>query len=326
MYKLQNKFAIGCLVQWYEIEILEEYVQSVRNALDIIDRWHRKNVIVHFTLVTNQQLEKINDEVSMKDIEKRFIEIMKKDAKPQRKCFRYDIKDSLHTIADYRREFNERFCEEADVLMWGETDSLIPRETFQILDNLHNNVKDSTPKYVSFFGTCKMWDDSWKVVEHTDFTDKPHIDNDYDNWWSLKYTMSLDEMYNINSKVEDLDVQVLDQHKFNGCGLVISSDVIKSGVNIPRSVFFVHEDTAFRMMIRKVLGNIPQYQIKNILLVHNRNHPKKRMYVSGERLDGTMNEKRRSNDWYVKANKMSEQNTYNLFNNQRIFTWDDVFK
>jgi|TARA_B100000073_G_scaffold245460_1_gene205996 hypothetical protein len=326
MYKLQNKFAIGCLVQWYEIEILEEYVQSVRNALDIIDRWHRKNVIVHFTLVTNQQLEKINDEVSMKDIEKRFIDIMKKDAKPQRKCFRYDIKDSLHTIADYRREFNERFCQEADVLMWGETDSLIPRQTFQILDNLHNNVKDSTPKYVSFFGTCKMWDESWKVVEHTDFTDKPHIDNDYDNWWSLKYTMSLDEMYDINSKVEDLDVQVLDQHKFNGCGLVISSDVIKSGVNIPRSVFFVHEDTAFMMMIRKVLGNIPQYQIKNILLVHNRNHPKKRMYVSGERLDGTMNEKRRSNDWYVKANKMSEQNTYSLFNNQRIFTWDDVFK
>tara|TARA_R100000005_G_C4985243_1_gene193753 strand:- start:398 stop:1378 length:981 start_codon:yes stop_codon:yes gene_type:complete len=326
MYKLQNKFAIGCLVQWYEIEILEEYVQSVRNALDIIDRWHRKNVIVHFTLVTNQQLEKINDEVSMKDIEKRFIDIMKKDAKTQRKCFRYDIKDSLHTIADYRREFNERFCQEADVLMWGETDSLIPRQTFQILDNLHNNVKDSTPKYVSFFGTCKMWDESWKVVEHTDFTDKPHIDNDYDNWWSLKYTMSLDEMYDINSKVEDLDVQVLDQHKFNGCGLVISSDVIKSGVNIPRSVFFVHEDTAFMMMIRKVLGNIPQYQIKNILLVHNRNHPKKRMYVSGERLDGTMNEKRRSNDWYVKANKMSEQNTYSLFNNQRIFTWDDVFK
>ena len=267
MYKVQNKFAIGCLVQWYEIEILEEYVQSVRNALGIIDRYHRKNVIVHFTLVTNQQLEKINDEVSMKDIEKRFIDIMKKDAKAQRKCFRYDIKDSLHTIADYRREFNERFCQEADVLMWGETDSLIPRQTFQILDNLHNNVKDSTPKYVSFFGTCKMWDDSWKVVEHIDFTDKPHIDNDYDNWWSLKYTMSLEEMYDINSKVEDLDVQVLDQHKFNGCGLVISSDVIKSGVNIPRSVFFVHEDTAFMMMIRKVLGNIPQYQIKNILLV-----------------------------------------------------------
>ena len=327
MYKLQNKFAIGCLVQWYEIEILEEYVQSVRNALDIIDRWHRKNVIVHFTLVTNQQLEKINDEVSMKDIEKRFIDIMKKDAKPQRKCFRYDIKDSLHTIADYRREFNERFCQEADVLMWGETDSLIPRQTFQILDNLHNNVKDSTPKYVSFFGTCKMWDESWKVVEHTDFTDKPHIDNDYDNWWSLKYTMSLEEMYKINDKVDELDVKVLNQFKFNGCGLVISSEIVKSGANIPRSVFFVHEDTAFQNMMIRLFGNtVPQYLIKNILLVHNRNHPKKRMYVKGERKDGTMNDKRRSNEWYVNGNKMSEYNTHNIFNQSKTYSWKDVWE
>ena len=30
MYKLNNKFAIGCLVQWYEIEIVEEYVKSVK--------------------------------------------------------------------------------------------------------------------------------------------------------------------------------------------------------------------------------------------------------------------------------------------------------
>ena len=74
-----------------------------------------------------------------------------------------------------------------------------------------------------------------------------------------------------------------------------------------------------------MLGTIPQYVIKNILLVHNRNHPKKRMYVDGE-LGGTMNEKRRSNDWYVKANKMSEQNCYNITNpNYRSYTWGDVF-
>ena len=44
--------------------------------------------------------------------------------------------------------------------MWGESDSLIPRQTFQILDNLHSQVKNTTPKYVSFFATCKMWDES----------------------------------------------------------------------------------------------------------------------------------------------------------------------
>ena len=37
-----------------------------------------------------------------------------------------------------------------------------------------------------------MWDETWKPIEHTDFTDKPFIDNDYDNWWSLKYTMSIE--------------------------------------------------------------------------------------------------------------------------------------
>jgi len=118
---------------------------------------------------------------------------------------------------------------------------------------------------------------------------------------------------------------VLNQHKFNGCGLVISSEVIRAGVNIPSSVFFVHEDTAFMWMANKVLGNIPQYVIKNILLVHNRNHPEKRKYVKGETGE-TMNGKRRSNDWYVKANKMSEQNYQNMFNpNYNPYTWEDVW-
>ena len=210
--------------------------------------------------------------------------------------------------------------------MWGESDALIPQQTFNILDSLHQqSIKINNPKYLAFFGTCKMWDDTWKPLEHPDFTVKPFIENDYDNWWSLKYTMTKDEMNKINDKTEELEVITLPQHKFNGCGLVISSEVIRAGVNIPRSVFFVHEDSAFMWMTNKVLGNIPQYVIKNILLVHNRNHPDKRMYIEGERKDGTMNEKRRSNEWYVKANKMCEQNYMNLFNpNYKSFSWKDV--
>jgi len=136
--------------------------------------------------------------------------------------------------------------------------------------------------------------------------------------------MTIEEMNSINDKVDQLDVKVINPHKYNGCGLVISSEVIKSGVNIPKSVFFVHEDTAFMLMTQKILGNIPQYHFKNILLVHNRNHPNKRKYVLGE-TGSTLNEKRRSNDWYVKANKFSEENCYNLFNPNYISkTWSDV--
>jgi len=238
--------------------------------------------------------------------------------------------EKIYTIADYRREFNSKYCDEVDVLMWGESDSLIPRQTFEILDNLHSGVRDTTPKYVSFFATCKMWDKSWEVLEHPEFTVKPFIDMstvDTKNWWSLRYNMNIDEMNSFNDKVDDLDIKILNEYKFNGCGLVISSDVIKSGVNIPRSAFFIHEDTAFQFQLQRFFqGQIPQYLIKNILLVHNRKHIKKRSYIMGE--DGVelgdVTSGRKKHEWYRKASEMSHHNTYNMFNQSKIYSWKDV--
>ena len=302
--------------------MVEEYVNSVKQSLEQIE--NTQNIIVDFTFTTNQKLEKINEsEMKMNDIINKF-ECMMKDTD-----YEYRFTDELVTIADYRRDFNEKYCEEVDVLMWGETDSIIPKQTFEILDNLHAQVDNHTPKYLAFFGTCKMWDDSWKPIEHDEFTDKPFIEGDTENWWSLRYTMNQDEMNEINNKTEDLNVQIVSPHKFNGCGLVISSEVIKSGVNIPKSVFFIHEDTAFMHMTNKVLGNIPQYVIKNILLVHNRKHPDKRMYIKGEEgIDKTdPGAQRGVHEWYTKANKMSEQNCYNVTNpSHKSYTWEDVWK
>ena len=318
---MKTKFAIGCLIQWYEVDIIEEYIDSLKDAIEAYDG----EILVDFTISMNQDLEKcISDE--QLNICKSKITRQILDGR-----FKTKITDDLITIADYRREFNEKYCDKVDVLMWGESDALIPQQTFNILDNLHKqSIKIGNPKYLAFFSTCKMWDDTWKPLEHPDFTDKPFFDSpkDFkpDHWWSLRYTMSKEEMNKINDKTEDLDVITLPQHKFNGCGLVISSEVIRAGVNIPRSVFFVHEDSAFMHMTNKVLGNIPQYVIKNILLVHNRNHPEKRNHIKGESGD-TLNLKRRSNDWYIKANQMCEQNYLNLFNpNYKSFTWNDVWK
>ena len=315
---MSTKFAIGCLVQWYEIEILPEYIDTLLEAVDAYDR---DSVLIDIKLVTNQELEQLDNPDRLIYILSQFDKQVERLEDYRANVF---IDKSLVTIADYRREFNTKYCELADVLVWGETDLLVPREEFIVLDYLHK--ASQTSKYVATFGICKMWDDSWKGLEHPDFTDKPFIENDYTNWWSVKYTMAKEEMYEINSHTEQPEVVTLPQHKFNGCGLVISSEVIKAGVNIPQSVFFVHEDTAFMLMTQRVLGNIPQYSIRNILNVHNRNHPKKRMYVKGESGD-TMNKKRRSNDWYVKANKYSEENCYNLFNpNYKSKTWKDVWQ
>jgi hypothetical protein len=317
---MKTKFAIGCLVQWYECDIIEEYVESLKDAINA----YNGEVIVHFHVTTNQDLEKCTSKEKHQECLNK-IETILSD-------FEYVcMSNTLHTIADYRREFNDNYCEEVDVLIWGESDAILPKQMFVILDNLHQqSIKINNPKYLAFFSTCKMWDNSWKQLEHPDFTDKPFFDSpkDFkpDHWWSLRYTMSKKEMNEINNKTEDLDVITLPKHKFNGCGLVISSEVIRSGVNIPKSVFFTHEDTSFMLMTNKVLGHIPQYIIKNILLVHNRKHPNKRKYVRGE-IGDTMQSQRESNDWYSKAHSMSEKNCYNIFNpNYKPYTWDDVFK
>ena len=315
----KTKFAIGCLVQWYECDIIGEYVDSLKDAIDAYDG----EVIVHFHVTTNQDLEKCTSKEKLEECLNK-IETILSDFKHS--C----MSNKLHTIADYRREFNDDYCEEVDVLVWGESDAILPRQMFIILDNLHQmSVQNNNPKYLAFFGMCKMWDESWKQLEHPDFTDKPFDPEDNENWWSMKYTMPKIEMNAINAKTEELDVKILPQHKFNGCGLVISSEVIKAGVNIPKSVFFIHEDSAFMWMTNKVLGNIPQYVIKNILLVHNRKHPNKRMHIKGEEgIDKTApGAQRKVHAWYGKANKMCEQNYTNLFNpNYKSFTWEDVWK
>tara|TARA_Y100000310_G_scaffold199726_1_gene199752 strand:- start:836 stop:1828 length:993 start_codon:yes stop_codon:yes gene_type:complete len=323
---MRTKFAIGCLVQWYEVEIVEEYIASLEAAIEILEK--PESVIVDICWNLSQSLEKIDtDKISLHEIETKFAEMTSR-IKNYTRVEETFYKDDKHpyTIADYRRDFNDKYCTEVDVLMWGETDSLVPKQTFLILDNLHQTItQNGNSKYLAFFGTCKMWDDSWKPIEHNDFTDKLHSDS-RDDWWSVNYTTNIEEMNAINDKVDELDVRIVSPHKFNGCGLVISSEVIKSGVNIPRSSFFIHEDTAFMMMTNKVLGDIPQYVIKNIFLVHNRKRLDKRKYIKGE--DGnTVAEMRKSTDWYTLANKMCEQNYLNLFNpNYKSFTWDDVLK
>ena len=331
MIKLKNKFAIGCLVQWYEIELIEEYLQSVKNAVDILD--NKDKVVIDLYFNCSEELEKVDEkQTNISDIKQKYHDILERlfgdfeYGGYNLKLFTNEVSNSIYTIADYRRDFNVKYCTKVDILMWGESDSLIPRQTFEILDNLHEGVKEKTPKYVSFFGTCKMWDDSWLPVEHNEFTDKPFVDGDTENWWSLRYNMNIDEMNSFNDKVEKLDVRTINNYKFNGCGLVISSDLVKSGVNIPESSFFIHEDTAFMFQLQRLFqGSIPQYIIKNILLVHNRKHTKKRSYVKGELLSDDVSGGRLRHDWYKKASDMSHHNCYNMFNQSKTYNWEDVF-
>ena len=316
---MKTKFAIGCLVQWYEIDIVSQYIDSLINA---IDSYSKDHIIVDITFTSNQDLETISEDKTILDI---YYEFYNELNKLNSYTTNINFTDNLTTISDYRREFNTKYCEEVDLLFWGESDMLVPKQAFIVLDHLHSSQSKQTPKYLATFGICKMWDRSWEILEHPEFSLKEHSDSKED-WWGVNYDMSIDEMNSFNDKVEELEVITVHPHKFNGCGLVISSEVIKSGVNIPQSAFFIHEDTAFMLMTQKVLGNIPQYHFKNLLVVHNRKHKDKRNYIKGE-TGATVGQKRNSNKWYTVANKLCEQNVYNMFNPAyKAANWNDVWK
>lgn len=311
----KTKFAIGCLVQWYEADIVSEYFKSLRESVDL----YKGKVEVNILLSVNEDLEKCESE----DVMAHCVKAITYAAAKYK--LELSMTPDLTTISDYRRMFNDSYCERVDVLVWGESDMLVPKQMFISLDGLHQSQSNQTPKYLATFSGCKMWDESWKALEHPEFTNFSHSDSKED-WWSVNYDMTISEMNLFNDKVTDLDVQIIQPHKFNGCGLVISSEIIKSGVNIPKAAFFVHEDTAMMLMTQKLLGNIPQYHFKNILMVHNRKHKDKRNYIVGE-VGNTIGQKRNSNKWYTIANQMCEQNVYNMFNpSYKSYTWNDVRK
>ena len=315
---MKTKFAIGCLVQWYEIEMVGEYINSLKKSL--VDT--KDNVIVDFTFNINQKLEKIDPKLAkMDDLINKFKSLIKDIPNVN-----FRINKEFIAIEDYRRWFLEEYCNKVEVLIQGESDALMPKQTFTVLDMLHQQVKNKNPKYIATFGINKMWDDSWKPLEHVDFTDKPFIHDDEEKWWSIRYNMTQEEMDSFNDKIEVLDLTNIKPHKFNGCGFVISSEAVKSGVNIPRGAFFI-DDTALWYMAHKILPNMPQYHFKNILIVHNRKHPKKRSYILDEENIEYIDDKRLSTDWYDIANKYSKLNDSNIFNpSHKFYTWDDVWK
>ena len=314
-----NSIAIGCLVQWYEIEMLEEFLDS----LAIATLNSKSDIHININLCTNTDLEKpINDNIINEYIVPKFYRLIESlegttiypsDHGPSVYINAKDT-NTLYTIADFRRDFNADYSEIVDYLFWGETDSLIPLDAFKIIPQA---LVDH--KCAGFFGTCKMWDDSWRPVEFNQFTDLPR--DPYAVHGTRRY-MDYETACKLN-ETDKPDIQRVPM-VFNGCGLFFTSSIIKD-VNIPESVFFISEDTAFKNALALTYGNkLPFYCVKNKLLVHNREHPAKRFYIKEE--GDSIKDKRDSHNWYKIAGDMSTFNAMNFYKNDtKLYTWDDVW-
>ena len=318
---------------FYEIEALKDFVQSYKNAMDEVE--NKENVTFELFFNMSETFEFIDtDQISKSKLLGKFNIIcndLRENNYPVTGIVYDDNKP--YTIGSYRRDLNDKGCENHDFIIWGETDMLFPKELFHSIEAISEYAsQQNIHRYCLTFAIRKMWGDDWKVLEHNDFTNSKFTEM-HDNLWqndpsSIWYPMNIDEMDEINAKAEEFDIKIIDHPRFDGSGLVISADLIQNGINIPRAVWACGEDTSFQNMIKIIMGDsYRQFVIKNILKVHNRNHPNKREYIKGEgNMKGqSVKLKRNTNEIWQTVHKLSENNLHNLGPKQSKFNkFDDI--
>jgi len=341
--KLTKKYALGVLVQFYEIEMFKtDYIDGLLNMLKDIE--NPENITFDFVYNLREDFEKIDTDAILlkedsvhngylyKEFYKATAKIEKLGSKVNHQIFDLTYGDPP-AIAWYRRDFNYRYADKVDFLMWGETDSVFPSQTFEAIEQISTYAEQNKIcRYVISFAYRKMWDAGWKAIEHPEFTNVVFEDTDE---WNLhnpaseKCYMSIKQMNELNERYskDGYDIISLNEPKFDGSCVVFSSDLIKMGVNIPHALLMSGEDTSFAVAAKQMLGdNYIQFHIKNLLRIHNRRHPKKRMYVKNENNPQGFCGTKDKGMWWTVLVQWSKENLNNLYNPQfKFHTWDEYF-
>ena len=318
--KLEKKYVIGTHVMWFEIEMYADFIGGIVNLLETVD--NKENVIIDLCFNMLQHFEKVdNDKIKKHEL---VIKFKKGVSTLENMGFivNHEIKDGdefyFHT--DYRRDLNYNYCKKVDYVMWGETDSFFPREAFQVIESLAKYTDEQNiHKYLLSFSDRKMWDSSWDSLVHVDYRDIEFIDDDkgHLNPNQAKSPMSIEKMNEINSRASDFDFSYIKQPKISGACLVLSADLIKFGVNVPSCLLY-NDDEGLSIMCQKLLGqNFIQFVCQNILHVHARRHPQKRLYVKDE--DNPHSFIGEKNDDFQQFLKLSKENIQKLITGQGKF-------
>ncbi len=320
MTKLTKRYVIGTHVMWFEIEMYNDFINGMVNLLETVE--NKENVTIDLCFNMLQHFEKIDtDKIKKHEL---LIKFKKGVAVLENMGYvvNQEIKDGdeFYFHADYRRDLNYNYCKKVDYVMWGETDSFFPREAFQVIETLAGYTEQQNIyKYLLSFSDRKMWDSSWDQLVHVDYRDHVFIDDENGHLHpkQAKSPMAIDLMNEINAKAEEFEFGAITYPKISGACLVLSSDLIKFGVNIPSCLLY-NDDEGLSIMCQKLLGkSYLQFVSSNVLHVHARRHPKKRMYVKDEENPHSFIDKK--NNSFQQFLKLSKENIQILTTGQGKF-------
>jgi len=328
MTKLNKKYVIGTHIMWFEIEMYKDFINGMVNLLETVE--NKENVTIDLCFNMSERIEKIDtNQISHKELEINFmngVETIK--ALGFEVVYNIVPRYEFYFHTDYRRDLNYNYCKKVDYVMWGETDSFFPREAFQSLEALSQYTDEQNiHRYIMCFADRKMWDASWDATVHVDYENIEFVEdeNQHLNENQAKSPLSIEKMNKINSKIKDFDFRSISYPKIDGSCLVISSDLIKWGVNIPPCLLY-NDDEGLSIMSQKLCGNnFTQFICKNLLKVHARRHPRKRLYVLDENNPNSFTGQK--NNSFQNFLKLSKSNIQNLINgNSKFYEYKDFEK
>ena len=263
---------------WYESNMIDECWHSVLQAIKAAP-----NVDVKVKICFNFQtyVEKPIEGNLRSMLEKHQNHPLFKDTNVEVTI--KDDKDPFYNIADWRREV---YDPDAKYTVWGETDTILPRDIFAILDSINVEMN-----HVLTFAGRPMWDNSWDVVTHEKLLgySKPcqcgskHRDDCIellDAPFKYKDYINQEQLDKFNEESGDIKIEQV-PWKLDGSTVCLSG-----GLETPfiaPGMHFVREDTCLEYYLRK--RNIPQICVKTRLKGHNYKHPNKRTGTNATRDD-----------------------------------------
>ena len=304
---------------YFEIEMFKEYVDGLFNLLNTIE--NKENVTLDFCFNTSEHLEQIDtSQITKEELISKFDEQILRLKDYNCKVKYHDTDDGFYYHADYRRDLNYIYCKKVDFIMWGETDSFFPKEAFQAIESLSEYTnKNGVHRFIMSFADRKMWDSSWDPLVHPKFENHVFQDDEkgHLNPNQAKSQMSIERMNEINAESKEFNFTYIQEPKISGSCLVLSSDLIKAGVNVPLCLIY-NDDEGLSLMSKIILGNnFIQFICKNILHVHARRHSKKRLYVMNENNPHSFAPEK--NNTFKRFKEMSQANIANLIQNKNKF-------
>jgi len=256
-------------IMWYEYEMINETLNSLKLALDVID----SNTIVDIKICLNEQT--YIETPDSHNIEDLFNVFLSHPVLKNASIIRKTMNDDFYNVGDWRRE---NYGTEYDYYVWGESDCLVPEDYFFNLASLFRSGIQFP--YIVTYSQRKMWDATWQEVEHDllKFIPYENFDKITPEPLMAGHYIDVEQLNSFNRLFHPI-VRKLENVKIDG-NMTAFSKGIPMPI-LPENLHFAREDFAVQVWCQ--YHNIPQYHFPLKLKGHNFKHPNKRKFTKSSR-------------------------------------------